>query len=139
MENHEPSSSAIGVAAWLLSLESALYSIITYLVAYKTVDFLIEGIEEYLGVKIISPHYTEIHAVIQKRLRRGVTVYSGRRGIQNFEKTQEVQILYTVITRLEINRLNTLLKKIDPNAFVVMSSVRDTRGGMIKKCPLHHD
>jgi len=128
-----------GIAAKLLSLEAALYSIITYLAAYKTVDFLIEGIEEYLGVTIISPHYLAIHEVLRNQLRRGVTVYRGRRGVGHYEHTQEVDILYTVITRLEINRLHTEIKKIDPNAFVVMTPVRDTRGGMIKKRPLHHD
>lgn len=70
---------------------------------------------------------------------RGVTVYKGRRGIgTRGESTTDVDIVYTVITRLEVSRLNSEIEKIDPSAFVVMSSVKDTKGGMIKKRPLKH-
>lgn len=127
-----------GVAVWVLSVESALYSMITYLAAYKTVDFVIEGIEEYMGVTIISPHNEEIRAMIIDKLGRGVTVYRGRRGFGKLGETLDVDIIYTVITRLEISRLNVEIKKLDPNAFVVMTPVRDTKGGMIKK-RRHHE
>ena len=69
---------------------------------------------------------------------RGVTVYKGQRGFGTHGERNEVDIVYTVLTRLELNKLNTEIEKIDPHAFVVMSSVRDTRGGMIKKRPLQH-
>jgi len=126
-----------GVAAWMLSIEAALYSMITYLAASKTVDFVIEGIEEYTGVTIISPHFDEIREMIINKLGRGVTVYRGRRGFGKRGETTEVDIIYSVITRLEISRINSEINKIDPNAFVVMQSVKDTRGGMIKKRRLH--
>ena len=126
------------VAAYLLSIETALYSLITYMAASKTLDFIIEGIEEYTGVTIISALLNDIREMIVSKLGRGITVYSGKRGHGKNGETTEVDILYTVITRLELNTLKTEIEKIDPNSFVVMSSVKDTKGGMIKKRPLKH-
>jgi len=127
-----------GAAAYLLGLEIAMYSMITYLAASKTLDFIVEGIEEYIGVTIVSSFSEEVRIMIIKRMGRGVTIYSGKRGYGKHGDTNEVDIIYTVITRLEINKLTTELEKIDPNAFVVMNSVKDTKGGMIKKRPLQH-
>ena len=125
-------------AAWLLSLETALYSILAYLSASKTVDFIIEGIEEYTGVTIISAKNEQIRVMITETLGRGVTVYKGARGYgKTGERKTEMDILYSVITRLEVARLNTEIEKIDPSAFVIMNSIKDTKGGMIKKRILH--
>lgn len=125
-------------AAYFLSIETALYSMLTYLSASKTLDFVIEGIEEYTGVTIISVKSEEIRKMIIGNMGRGVTVYKGKRGFGIHGHTDEIDIVYTVVTRLEISKLNTEIQKIDPNAFVVMSSVKDTKGGMIKKRPLKH-
>ncbi len=124
-------------AAYFLSIEIAMYSMVTYLAASKTLDFVIEGIEEYMGVTIISSHSNEIHAMIISVMGRGVTVYSGKRGFGKKGETNDSEIVYTVVTRLELNKLNSEIEKIDPNAFVVMSSIKDTKGGMIKKRALH--
>jgi len=126
------------IAAYFLGIEVALYSMITYYAASKTLDFLIEGVEEYIGVTIVSPHSDEIREMIIQRMGRGVTVYRGKRGFGKTGETIDADIIYTVITRLEINKLNTELAKITTNAFVVMNSVKDTSGGMIKKRPLQH-
>lgn len=125
-------------AAYFLSIEIALYSMITYLSASKTLDFIVEGIEEYIGVTIISSHSEEIRQMIISIMGRGVTVYNGKLGYGKSGETRNNDIIYTVITRLELNKLNTELLKITPDAFVVMNSVRDTKGGMIKKRPLKH-
>jgi uncharacterized membrane-anchored protein YitT (DUF2179 family) len=125
------------VATYLLTVETALYSILTYLAASKTVDFIIEGIEEYTGVTIVSDFHKEIRKMITNELQRGVTIYNGEKGLlKQDEKLNEIKIIYTVITRLEIRKFNTEIEKIDPNAFVIMTSIRDTKGGMIKKRPL---
>lgn len=121
-------------AAWILGIETALYAILTYLAASKTVDFIIEGIEEFTGVTIISPKSEEISNMIIKKMGRGVTLYKGsggygKGGLKKFDQ----DIVFTVITRLEISRLQTELDALDPNAFMVMHSIRDTKGGMIKK------
>ena len=125
-------------AAYLLGVEIALYSMITYLSASKTLDFIVEGIEEYIGVTIISSHSEEMRQMIITKLGRGVTVYSGKRGYGKRGESKEVDIIYTVITRLELNRLNSEIEKIEPNAFVVMNSIKDAKGGMVKKRPLKH-
>lgn len=125
-------------AAYFLGIEVAMYSMITYLAASKTLDFIIEGIEEYIGVTIVSSHSEQIKDMIINKMGRGVTVYTGKKGHGKRGATQDVDIIYTVITRLELNKLNTEIEKIEPNAFVVMNSVKDTKGGMIKKRPLKH-
>lgn len=124
-------------AAHFLTVEIALYSMITYFSASRTLDFIIEGIEEYIGVTIISANNEEIRLMIIEELGRGVTIYNGKRGYSKEGETKEIDIVYTVITRLELNKLNLEIKKIDQSAFVIMSSVKDTIGGMIKKRPLH--
>ena len=125
-------------AAYLLSIEIALYSMITYIAASKTLDFIIEGIEEYIGVTIISSQSTCIREMIIDKLGRGVTIYKGQGGYAKNGISKEMDIIYTVITRLELNKLNTEIEKIEPNAFIVMNSIKDIRGGMIKKRPLKH-
>ncbi|MBK6699566.1 MAG: YitT family protein [Saprospiraceae bacterium] len=127
-----------GAAAYFLGVEIALYSMITYLSASKTLDFIVEGIDEYIGVTIVSSHSEEIRQMIINKMGRGVTVYTGRSGYGKRGETSDVEIIYTVITRLELNKLNTEIEKIEPDAFVVMNSVKDTKGGMIKKRPLQH-
>lgn len=124
-------------AAYFLSVEIALYSMITYLSASRTLDFVIEGIEEYIGITIISVHSEKVRQMIIGEMGRGVTVYKGRRGYGKRGETNDIDIIYTVLTRLELNKLNTEIEKIDREAFVVMNSVKDTKGGMIKKRPLH--
>ena len=125
------------VAAYVLSIETALYSMLTYLAASKTVDFIIEGIEEYTGVTIISSKSELIAQMIKHDLGHGVTIYKGLKGHgKTGTKESEFQIVYTVVTRLEVNKLKFEIEKIDHNAFVVMNSIKDTHGGMIKKRPL---
>ncbi len=126
------------VAAYLLSIESALYSVLIYLSASKTVDFIIEGFEELTGVTIISVKSEKIRELIITEMGRGVTIYNGERGYGKLELNQkkDIKILFTVITRLEVNKLNAEIKKIDPHAFIVMSSIKDSKGGMVKKRPL---
>ncbi len=125
------------VAAYLLTPEIALYAILTYLAASKTVDFILEGIEEFTGVTIMSPRNDEIADFIKQKMGRGLTIYSGKRGVgKRGETSIATDILFTVVTRLEISRLTNEVEKIDPNAFIVMNSIKDTRGGMVKKRPL---
>lgn len=127
-----------GAAAYFLGVEIALYSMITYLAASKTLDFIVEGIEEYIAVTIVSSHSEEIRQMIINKMGRGVTIYSGKRGYGKRGEFKEVEILYTVITRLEVSKITTEIEKIEPTAFVVMNSVKDTKGGMIKKRTLMH-
>lgn len=125
-------------SALLVSVETAMYSMLTYFAASKTVDFIINGIEEYIGVTIVSRNAIEVKQSIIDNLGRGVTVYNSESG---YGKTgvnfNENKILFCVVTRLEVTRLLLEIDKIDKEAFVVQHSIKDTKGGMIKKRPLH--
>ncbi len=125
------------VAAYVFTIEIALYAILTYLAASKTVDFVVSGIEEYLGVTIISDKSEEIRLAIIEKLGRGCTLYFGKKGYaKRGETLTQTEIVYTLITRLELAKLHTEIDKIDKDAFIVMHSIKDAKGGMIKKRPL---
>ncbi len=125
------------VAAWLISIETALYAILTYLVASKTVDFVVHGIEEYTSVMIVSRKSAEIKQTIIERMGRGVTILKGKSGFgKQGHRNDDIDVIYTVITRLELQKLKTEIAKIDDDAFMVENSVNDIKGGMIKKRPL---
>ena len=128
-----------GVAAWIVNINTALYAILTYLAASKTVDFIIHGIEEYIGVTIISSENEEVRQAIIKILGRAVTIYKGERGyIKNLAPDEiDMKIVFTVVTRLEVSRLKNLVKNIDDKSFIIMHTVDDTYGGMVKQRPLH--
>ena len=126
------------VAAYYLSLEIAMYSLITYLAASKTLDFIVDGIEEYMGVTIVSLKSYEIANMIKDDINWGVTIYEGKNGFGKKGEMKKIDIVYSVVTRLQLNRLNAEIEKVDPNAFIVISSVRNIKGGMVKKRPLHN-
>jgi uncharacterized membrane-anchored protein YitT (DUF2179 family) len=126
-----------GVAVSIFNTETALYAMLTYLAASKTVDFVVSGIEEYVGVTIISDFSEDIRLAVIEKMGRGCTIYSGKRGFgKRGDNLKETDIIYTLITRLELAKLQTEVDKIDKNAFLVMHSIKDAKGGMIKKRPL---
>ena len=122
------------IAAYLLSIETALYSILTYLTASKTVNIVVDGVEEYIGVTIISSKSEEIRIMIIEEMGKGVTIYNGKRG---YSKTgnnlNNTDVIYSVITRLEMTRLQTEIQKIDLDAFIIMNKVMDLQGGHLPK------
>jgi uncharacterized membrane-anchored protein YitT (DUF2179 family) len=125
-------------AIFLVGIETAMYSMLTYLSASKTVDFVINGIEEYLGVIIVSEKSEEIKYHISRNLGRGVTAFKSDKGFgSRGEFGEEGKILFCVVTRLEVSKLLLEIEKIDATAFVVQHGIKDTKGGMIKKRPLH--
>ena len=125
------------VAAYLLSTEIALYAILTYFSASKTVDFVIDGIEEFMGVNIISDKSEEIRLAIVENMGRGCTIFKAEKGFsKRGEPRSPTDVVFTVITRLEMSKLKNEINKIDSNAFIIMTSVKDTKGGMIKKKPI---
>ena len=125
--------------AFLVNLETAMYSMLTYVSASKSVDFFLNGVEEYIGVTIISPEFEVIRKLLVHELRRGVTVYKTEGGFgKNGHTHDERKVLFCVVTRLEVSKLLSAIEKIDPAAFVIQHSIKDTRGGMIKKRPLQH-
>jgi uncharacterized membrane-anchored protein YitT (DUF2179 family) len=120
-------------AAFFLGIESALYSMLTYFAASKTVDFLIHGVDEHTAITIISDKSDEIRETIIRDLHRGVTIYKGEGGMDRVSQ----DILFCVVTRLEIGRVKTAAHAIDPSAFIVVYPLADAEGGVIKKLASH--
>ncbi len=123
-------------AAIFLGIEAALYSVLTYLSASKTVDFIIQGIEEYIGITIISERSEAIRKKIVMDLGKGVTIYSGKRGYSYRGEGKKLDIIFTVVTRLEVLKVKNEILAIDSNAVVIEHGIKDARGGVIKKRPL---
>lgn len=125
-------------AAFFLGVESALYSILTYAAASKTIDFLLHGIEEYTAIIIVSAKSEEVKEAIIHRLHRGVTVFNGHGGMGRTGVNDSAQeILYCVVTRLEIGTIKNVVREIDSTAFITTNSLSDVDGGLVKKAVLH--
>jgi uncharacterized membrane-anchored protein YitT (DUF2179 family) len=120
-------------AMTILGVEPALYSILTYLAAARTLNFVIYGLEEYTAITIVSAASPQIRERIVGELQRGVTVYKGYGGMSGAEQ----DILYCVVTRLEIGRIKTIVRAVDPHAFVVSHALADAEGGVVKRAALH--
>lgn len=121
------------IAAIFLGVESALYSVLTYIAASKTIDFLLHGIEAYNSVMIVSAQHETIRQSILSELGRGVTAFKARGGYTSAEQ----QVLLCVVTRLELSRLDNIVKTHDAGAFVVVQPVLDIKGGVIKRRAFH--
>jgi len=117
----------------LLGVNAALYSILTYLAAAKTLDFVLHGIDEYTAVTIVSDANVAIRERLTRDLARGVTVYRGYGGLSGAER----DILYCVVTRLEISRLKSLVREIDESAFIVYHALAGAEGGVVKTRGFH--
>lgn len=125
-------------AAFFLGVESAMYSILTYLSASKTIDFLLHGVEEYTAVTIISEKSADIKAALVNNLNRGVTVFLGQGGVGSTGTKEDArEILFCVLTRLEIGGLRSTVLSIDPAAFITTHTLSDVQGGMLKRTAIH--
>ena len=127
------------IAAIKLGLPTSLYSILTYYTASKTISFVIEGLEEYTGVTIISGQSEQIKRELVMTLGRGITIYKGERGFlkDSFDVSAPVDIIFTVVTRLEVRRLRNVVYEIDAKAFVFTSTIKEAAGGVLKKRARH--
>jgi uncharacterized membrane-anchored protein YitT (DUF2179 family) len=121
-------------AAYFLNIETALYAILTYLSASSTIDFIVNGIEQYTGVTIISEHQEAIKGFIINEMKRGVTIYKGEGG---YGEKKDIDIIFTVVTKLEMSKLQTAIRQIDSDAFVIQQQIADLKGGVVKRHALH--
>ncbi len=125
-------------AAFFLGVESAMYSILTYAAASKTIEFLLHGVEEYTAITIVSPKSEEIKEAIMSRLNRGVTVFRGHGGMGSTGVIDnDRDILYCVTTRLEIGSVKSVVINIDDQAFITTHTLSDVQGGLLKRQALH--
>ncbi|URT69255.1 YitT family protein [Cytobacillus firmus] len=122
------------LAAFLVfSWETAMYSIITYYIAYKMIDIVVEGIEELKSVTIISDVPEEISSELQKQLGRGMTYIQGQ-GVFTGEPKK---IIYTIVTRIELSTLRSIVEDIDPRALVAIENIADVSGSNFDKGTAH--
>lgn len=127
------------IAGFRFGLETALYSILTYFTATRCIDYVVEGLQAYTGVTIVSGQSDAIKYQLVNKLGRGITVYKGERGFLpgKFEVSTECDIIFTVITRLELRKLKNLVYDVDPKAFVFANTIKEASGGIIKRRHAH--
>ena len=125
------------IAIVLIGIETAMYSMLIYFSASKTIDFIINGIEEYTAVLIVSEESERIKNFISNDLGKGVTVFNSEKGYGTKGHKEQRYILYCVVTRLEVTDLIFEIEKIDPHAFITQQSIKDLKGGLVRKRSLH--
>lgn len=122
-------------AAFHFGLETAMYSLITYYSATRATDYVVDGIEQYTSIHIISAHHDKIKDFLVNDLGKGITVYKGQRGYLpgSFSIKEDCEIIVTIVTRLEINQIQESISEIDPKAFMYIQSVKEAAGGILKE------
>lgn len=122
-----------GITSLLLSLEVALYSILTYLVTAKTIDYVIKGFEDYVGLMIVTKQYEELQQALVNDARLGLTTYKGGNGYGTHGKNESFEIIHTVLNRIDSKRVYRLIDKIDSDAFILEFDVNNVKGGVLRK------
>ena len=127
------------IIAIALGLEVAMYSIITYVTAAKVIDYVVEGLEYFIALTIISGESEVIKKLIVNDFKKGITVYKGERGHLpgNFEESEECDIIVTVVTRLELLNIKKAILMADPKAFMHVNRINEANGGILKKFESH--
>jgi uncharacterized membrane-anchored protein YitT (DUF2179 family) len=122
------------VAAFQFGIETAMYSIITYFTATRAINYVVDGIEEFTAMNIISSQSEEIKNFLVNELGKGITVYKGERGYLpgSFEVRTDSDIIVTIVTRLEIKQIQDAIIEIDPKAFMYVQSIKEATGGVLK-------
>ena len=126
-------------AAWSFGISTALYSIVTYFSAVKSLDYISNGFEQFTSLHIISSKSELIKSLIVQKLGKGITVIKGERGYlpNNFETKLDCDIIVTVVTRLELLRIKEEIKKLDPDAFMFIQYIKEASGGILRNMNKH--
>lgn len=119
--------------AILLSVEIAMYSVLTFLVTAKVIDLIIEGFEDYIGLMIVSKEAEKVEKGLTQEIGIGITIYKGVKGHGNTGEAEQKEIIHTVINRIDIRRTYNLIDEIDPKAFIIEFDVNNVKGGILKK------
>jgi uncharacterized membrane-anchored protein YitT (DUF2179 family) len=122
------------VAALQFGIETAMYSVITYFTATRATNYVVDGIEEYTAMNIVSARQEDIKSFLVNELGKGITVYKGERGYlpDSFDIKTDCEIIVTIVTRLEIKQIQDAIMIIDPKAFVYVQSIKEASGGILK-------
>jgi uncharacterized membrane-anchored protein YitT (DUF2179 family) len=123
------------VAAIQFGIETAMYSIITYFTATRAINYVVDGIEEFTAMNIISSQHEEVKNLLVNELGKGITVYKGERGYLpgSFEIRTESDIIVTIVSRLEIKQIQDAVVAIDPRAFIYVQTIKEATGGILKQ------
>ena len=126
-------------AAWSFGISTALYSIVTYFSAVKSLDYISNGFEQFTSLHIISSKSELIKSLIVQKFGKGITVIKGERGYlpNNFETKLDCDIIVTVVTRLELLRIKEEIKKLDPDAFMFIQYIKEASGGILRNMNKH--
>ena len=120
------------ITALVLSVEVALYSILTYIVTAKVTDLVIEGFEDFIGVTIVSKKFEKVEVAIMEELGTGMTLYKGTRGVGSSGKQEDFDIIHTIINRIDIKKMYRIINRIDDKAFIVEFDVNTVKGGVLR-------
>lgn len=126
-------------AAWSFGIGTALYSIVTYFSAIKSLDYITHGLEQYTSLHVISAKSESIKALIVKKFGKGITIIKGERGYlpDTFDLKSDCDIIITVVTRLELLRIKDEIRKLDPNAFMFIQYIKEASGGILRNKQKH--
>tara|TARA_R110000787_G_scaffold283347_2_gene396022 strand:- start:5299 stop:6195 length:897 start_codon:yes stop_codon:yes gene_type:complete len=122
-----------GITAMVLSVEVAMYSILTYLITAKIIDLMIEGFEDYVGLTIVSQKSEEIENELMGKVGVGMTIYKGVKGFGSKGKQEDAHIIHTVINRIDIRRTYRAIDSVDKEAFIIEFDVNNIKGGVLRK------
>lgn len=127
------------IAAVFLGIETAMYSIVTYFTAVKTTEYVVDGFEEFIALNIISQESEKAKAIIVNDFNKALTIYKGERGFlpESFDVSHDCDIIVTIVSRLELYRIQEAIKRADPKAFLYVQSIKEVRGGIGKHTAKH--
>jgi uncharacterized membrane-anchored protein YitT (DUF2179 family) len=120
------------ITAFVVSVEVALYSILTYIIAAKVTDTVIEGFEDFIGVTIVSKKHSIIKKAILEELGVGLTIYKGSSGFGNKGKIEDFDIIHSIVNRIDIRKMYRIVQAIDEDAFIVEFDVNSVKGGVLR-------
>ena len=121
------------LAGFLISLEVAMYSVLTYIITAKTIDLILEGFEDYVGLMIVTSKSGEMQKTLLKDIGQGMTIYQGTKGYGSQGEKQNLEIIHTVVNRIDTKKVYRVLKKVDKDAFVIEFDVNKVSGGVLRK------
>ncbi len=127
-------------AAFEFGIETAMYSILVYFTAMKTSDYIVDGLEEFTALSIISKDHEAVKSLIVKDFGKAITVYKGERGYlpDSYEVKNNCDIVMTIVTRIEVHRIKQAITEIDPKAFFYVQRIKEVKGGIGRHTEMEH-
>ncbi len=122
-----------GITALVLSLEIALYSVLTYVITAKVTDYIIEGFEDFIGMQIVSRKHELVRLAILEKIGVGMTIYQGEGGYGHRGEQRDIKIIHTVINRIDLRKIYRVVEEVDPDAFLVEYEIHNIKGGVLRR------